>query len=122
MDAFSAWLPTHAFLSPSHKARLPARPPTRLPFLHPPADKVKLGGASAGSLLAACIKSGMPLDSLVEQNMKLMHDLRQGGTRGRLGVRWGVLRCVPACLPALPACSCMQGIAAVSLSAPSLSS
>lgn len=48
-------------------------------------DRVKVGGASAGSLLAACLKSGMPLDQVVEQNLRLMHDLRQGGTRGRLG-------------------------------------
>ncbi|KAL4443023.1 hypothetical protein ABPG77_008514 [Micractinium sp. CCAP 211/92] len=48
-------------------------------------DRVKLGGASAGSLLAACIKSGMPLDNVVEQNLRLMDDLRRGGTRGRLG-------------------------------------
>lgn len=48
-------------------------------------DRVKLGGASAGSLLAACIKSGMPLDDVVEQNLRLMGDLRRGGTRGRLG-------------------------------------
>lgn len=51
------------------------------------ADEIKLGGASAGSLLAACIKADMPLDGLVESNMRLMSDLRQGGTRGRLGVR-----------------------------------
>ncbi|KAL4457761.1 hypothetical protein ABPG75_012626 [Micractinium tetrahymenae] len=48
-------------------------------------DQVKLGGASAGSLLAACIKSGMPLDDVVDQNLRLMDDLRRGGTRGRLG-------------------------------------
>lgn len=46
-----------------------------------------MGGASAGSLLAACLKSGMPLDSVVEANLRLMADLRAGGTRGRLGVR-----------------------------------
>ena len=46
---------------------------------------VKLGGASAGSLLATCIKSGMTLDAIVEQNQRLMADLRQGGTRGRMG-------------------------------------
>ncbi|EFN58812.1 hypothetical protein CHLNCDRAFT_56906 [Chlorella variabilis] len=48
-------------------------------------ERVKIGGASAGSLLAACIKSGMPLDNIVEQNLRLLADLRQGGTRGRLG-------------------------------------
>lgn len=58
------------------------------------AEQVKVGGASAGSLLAACLKSGMPLDDVVEQNLRLMADLRAGGTRGRLGVRgnaagWG---------------------------------
>lgn len=52
-----------------------------------PVERVKIGGASAGSLLAACIKSGMPLDNIVEQNLRLLADLRQGGTRGRLGVR-----------------------------------
>jgi hypothetical protein len=51
------------------------------------ADSVKLGGASAGSLLAACIKSGLPLGDIVEHNLRLMDDLRRGGTRGRLGVR-----------------------------------
>jgi hypothetical protein len=29
----------------------------------------------------------MPLDDIVEQNLRLMADLRKGGTRGRLGVR-----------------------------------
>lgn len=40
---------------------LPARPPTS----EPPsfgAEETKIGGASAGSLIAACIKSGMPMD------------------------------------------------------------
>jgi hypothetical protein len=64
------------------------------------ADEIKLGGASAGSLLAACIKADMPLDGLVESNMRLMSDLRQGGTRGRLGVR----ACRPHPPPLKPAC------------------
>lgn len=42
----------------------PSCPPSNLS-----ADRVKVGGASAGSLLAACLKSGMPLDEVVEQNL-----------------------------------------------------
>jgi hypothetical protein len=45
----------------------------------------KLGGASAGSLIAACIKSGMPFDEIIEHCLRLMHDCRIHGTRGRLG-------------------------------------
>ena len=48
-------------------------------------DDTKLGGASAGSLIAACIKAGMPLDDVTEQCLRLMHDCRVHGTRGRLG-------------------------------------
>lgn len=33
------------------------------------------------------LAAGMPLDDVVEQNLRLMDDLRRGGTRGRLGVR-----------------------------------
>ena len=47
---------------------------------------MKVGGASAGSLLAACLKSGLPLDDVVEQNLRLMSEFRRGGTRGRMGV------------------------------------
>ncbi|KAG7672396.1 hypothetical protein Ndes2526B_g09092 [Nannochloris sp. 'desiccata'] len=46
----------------------------------------KLGGASAGSLIAACIKSGMPFDEIIEHCLRLMHDCRTNGTRGRLGL------------------------------------
>jgi len=49
-------------------------------------EETKLGGASAGSLIAACVKSGMPLDEITEQCLRLMHDCRVSGTRGRLGV------------------------------------
>lgn len=45
----------------------------------------RLGGASAGSLIAACIKSGMPFDEIIEHCLRLMHDCRTNGTRGRLG-------------------------------------
>lgn len=48
-------------------------------------DKVKLGGASAGSLLAAAVKSGMSYDRITEWTLELMADCRQAGTRGRLG-------------------------------------
>ena len=44
-----------------------------------------LAGASAGSLIAACIKSGMPFDEIIEHCLRLMHDCRVNGTRGRLG-------------------------------------
>lgn len=43
----------------------------------------------------------MPLDSVVESNLRLMHDLRQGGTRGRLGV--SARRLAPVCRPQLAA-------------------
>ena len=47
--------------------------------------ETKLGGASAGSLIAACIHSGMSMDRIVESCIHLMHDCRSNGTRGRLG-------------------------------------
>lgn len=52
-------------------------------------EETKLGGASAGSLIAACIKSGMSLDEVTEQCLRLMHDCRVNGTRFRLGVSAG---------------------------------
>lgn len=45
----------------------------------------KLGGASAGSLIAACVGSGMSLEQVTEQTLRLMEDCRRNGTRGRLG-------------------------------------
>lgn len=48
-------------------------------------EHTKVAGASAGSLIAAVVKSGMPVDEVTEQSMRLMADLRQHGTRGRLG-------------------------------------
>lgn len=48
-------------------------------------DETPIAGSSAGALVAATIKSGMPLDQITEQCMKLMHDLRSNGTQGRLG-------------------------------------
>jgi Patatin-like phospholipase len=48
-------------------------------------DETKLGGASAGSLIAACIKSGMAFDEIINHCLRLMHDCRTNGTRGRLG-------------------------------------
>lgn len=48
-------------------------------------NNTKLGGASAGSLIAACVASKMPLDEITEQTMRLLHDCRLYGTRGRLG-------------------------------------
>ena len=48
-------------------------------------SETKLGGASAGSLIAACVKSGMASEELTELTLRLMHDCRRNGTRGRLG-------------------------------------
>ena len=55
----------------------------------PAADWTKVGGASAGSLIAAVHQCGMDLDFVVEQCMRFMHELRAKGTRGRLGVSVG---------------------------------
>ncbi|GAB4816375.1 hypothetical protein N2152v2_003421 [Parachlorella kessleri] len=51
------------------------------------ADWTKVGGASAGSLIAAVHQCGMELDFVVEQCMRFMHELRAKGTRGRLGAQ-----------------------------------
>lgn len=49
------------------------------------ADAVKVGGASAGSLLAAAVKSGLGFDEITDWSLELMADCREEGTRGRLG-------------------------------------
>jgi hypothetical protein len=49
------------------------------------ASTTKLGGASAGSLIAACVGSGMSMEQVTEQTLRLMEDCRRNGTRGRLG-------------------------------------
>jgi hypothetical protein len=51
----------------------------------PPTETTKLGGASAGSLIAACVHSGMSASEITSRCLELMRDLRVGGTRGRLG-------------------------------------
>ena len=72
-------------------------PPRRLTqlclALFPPrrAGATKVGGASAGSLLAACVQSGMAFDYVTEQCLRFMHELRIGGARGRMGVRGWLL-------------------------------
>lgn len=48
-----------------------------------------LAGASAGSLIAACVAAGLPRDEVEGACLALADDCREGGTRGRLG---GVLR------------------------------
>lgn len=48
-------------------------------------EDTKLGGASAGSLIAACVKAGMSADEITEHCLRLMADCRAHGTRGRLG-------------------------------------
>ncbi len=52
-----------------------------------------MGGASAGSPLAACLKSGMPLDEVVEQN------LLAGVVRGWGRVMYGVGSCYCGVVP-----------------------
>jgi hypothetical protein len=46
----------------------------------------KLAGASAGSLIAACVNSGLSMDTVSQLCEDLMDDCRKHGTRGRLGV------------------------------------
>lgn len=45
-----------------------------------------LAGASAGSLIAACVASGMPPAEVEGACLALAADCRAGGTRGRLGL------------------------------------
>lgn len=45
----------------------------------------KLGGASAGSLIAACCQSGMSMEALTQGCLSLCDDCRSNGTRFRLG-------------------------------------
>ena len=46
----------------------------------------KLAGASAGSLIAACVNSGLPMDTVSTLCEELMDDVRRHGARGRLGI------------------------------------
>jgi len=46
----------------------------------------KLAGASAGSLIAACVNCGLPMDTVSNLCEDLMDDCRRHGTRGRLGI------------------------------------
>lgn len=41
-------------------------------------------GASAGSLIATCVKSGLPLDTVLQASLALSADCRASGTRFRL--------------------------------------
>jgi len=49
-------------------------------------ERTKLAGASAGSLIAACVNSGLSMDTVTELCEELMEDCRVHGTRGRLGI------------------------------------
>lgn len=49
-------------------------------------ERTKLAGASAGSLIAACVNSGLSMDTVAELCRDLMEDCRLHGTRGRLGI------------------------------------
>ena len=49
-------------------------------------ERTKLAGASAGSLIAACVNSGLSMDTVSELCENLMEDCRVHGTRGRLGI------------------------------------
>eukprot|EP00878_Enallax_costatus_P027271 GHUV01029338.1.p1 GENE.GHUV01029338.1~~GHUV01029338.1.p1 ORF type:complete len:215 (+),score=40.18 GHUV01029338.1:275-919(+) len=77
----------------------------------------QLAGASAGSLIVACIKSGLPLSAIQDACFQLAKDCRNNGTRHRLGpVLKGVLHEV---LPADVAATCSGKIhVAVTLLAP----
>lgn len=46
----------------------------------------RLGGASAGSLIAACYHSGLPQEVIIANCARLATDCRENGTRGRLGI------------------------------------
>lgn len=53
----------------------------------------QLAGASAGSLIAACVSSGLPLSTIRDACFELARDCRDNGTRHRLGpVLQGVLQ------------------------------
>lgn len=72
-------LPTRLAMSPwPPSLRAPRPVPHR-------AANTKVGGSSAGSLLAVCLTSGMRLDDITEFSLRLMADCRLHGTRGRLG-------------------------------------
>jgi Patatin-like phospholipase len=48
-------------------------------------EETPVAGASAGSLIAACLKSGLPLHEITTAMFDLADDCRTGGTRHRLG-------------------------------------
>ena len=48
--------------------------------------RTKLAGASAGSLIAACVNSGLSMDTVSSLCEELMEDCRKNGSRGRLGI------------------------------------
>lgn len=49
-------------------------------------ERTRLAGASAGSLIAACVSSGLSMDLVLSKCQALMEDCRVHGTRGRLGI------------------------------------
>lgn len=48
-------------------------------------DETPVAGSSAGSLVAATIKSGLTLDQTIDATLVMAYELRNGGTRHRLG-------------------------------------
>ena len=48
------------------------------------AAETRIGGASAGSLAAACYHSGLPEKTVTDACLVLCDDCRRNGTRGRL--------------------------------------
>jgi hypothetical protein len=44
-----------------------------------------LAGASAGSIIVACLRSGLPVERVTDACLSLAADCRSGGTRARLG-------------------------------------
>jgi predicted acylesterase/phospholipase RssA len=49
-------------------------------------ERTRIAGASAGSLIAACVNSGLSMDTVATRCEDLMEDCRKHGTRGRLGI------------------------------------
>ena len=64
------------------------------------AEDTKIGGASAGSLIAACYHSGISPKAATSACLTLADQLRKSGTRGKLKVSCALfLRTFPVVLP-----------------------
>jgi len=77
------------------------------------AAETRIGGASAGSLAAACYHSGLPEKTVTDACLVLCDDCRRNGTRGRLRhvlklflerCRLQMLQCPQASVFLVPSC------------------